>query len=139
MYFFRQVNLAWQVGVDDEVWSRMECHLHQHKWEMSGSGYPKEVFQLLPLQALTIFDLVEGMQFKVLKLFYVHLFLQVNHAWTLPAFSKDLLLEQRWLIGGTGKACNTLWHNILTVNSMKQSLFLDRSSLELALCYFTLV
>ena len=49
---------------------------------------------------------------------------------TLSAFSKELLLDSRWLLEGTGKAACTLWHDILRVNPFKQDLFMERSSLE---------
>ena len=44
----------------------------------------------------------------------------------LPAFSRDTLLESRWLLQGAGKANSATWNSILTMDEGKQVLFMCR-------------
>lgn len=44
----------------------------------------------------------------------------------LPAFSKDCLLNDRWLLGGVPKRSEGIWYEVLLMTAEKQLLFLKR-------------
>ena len=44
----------------------------------------------------------------------------------LSAFTRETLLDKRWLLGGTSRASCGLWHGILTIDDVKQRLFMKR-------------
>ena len=44
----------------------------------------------------------------------------------LSAFTRETLLDKRWLLGGTSRASCGLWHEILTIDDVKQRLFMKR-------------
>ena len=45
------------------------------------------------------------------------------------AFSRDTLLNSRWLLGGVPKDCEGIWRDLLEMNDVKQHLFLQRVNL----------
>lgn len=51
---------------------------------------------------------------------------QLIHCLAPVAFSKETLLEQRWLLGGTVRVASSLWHSVLQMEADKQLLFMER-------------
>ena len=44
----------------------------------------------------------------------------------LTAFNKDILLSDRWLLGGCPRSAEAVWHDVLKMTIPKQKLFMDR-------------
>ena len=104
----------------------MERHVHQYRWEQSGTGVRKKDIKSIHQENLTT-HLAHGSVFPSVVLFQFH-HKHTASAWkTLSALSKDQLLDPRWLLEACAKAPCAMWNSVLTVDPDKQLLFLERS------------
>lgn len=88
-----------------------------------GAAVANPRLQITEDAALELFALRAGVSVTVWEKLERHLH---SFRWEQSAFSKDLLLEKRWLLQGSVKVSCSMWHSILTVDEEKQCLFIDR-------------